>query len=72
MITIFCDFSHFFGEKIGGFCSKKPMLFFHNVCSFESKRQFFADFFGKNIFRNRNIGPTSEPGKTPFFSSSVR
>jgi hypothetical protein len=53
MITIF-------GEKIGVFlknqCCDQIFAQFSFVLS--QKRQFFADFFGENIFKNQNTGPS--------------
>jgi hypothetical protein len=57
----FLRFSTIFGEKIGVFlniqCYDQNLALFSFVMS--QKRQFFADFFGDNIFKNHNIGPLS-------------
>jgi hypothetical protein len=51
-----------FDEKMAFFL--KPMLWskiFHNLALFWVKNaNFFAEFFGENIFKNHNIGPSIE------------
>jgi hypothetical protein len=62
MITIFCDFRQFSAKKIGVFFNNQCYAqFFHNLSFVLSQKcQFFADFFGKNVFfLNHNIGPCS-------------
>jgi hypothetical protein len=51
-LTIFC-------EKIGVFLKKQCYDQFFISFVFSQKRQFFAEFFGENIFKNHNIGPWS-------------
>jgi hypothetical protein len=54
MITIF-------GEKLAFFSKTNVLMkFLDNLALFRVKNAiFFAEFFGKNIFKNRNNGPRS-------------
>jgi hypothetical protein len=59
MITIFCDLLPIFGEKIGvcikNQCYDQHFAYFSFVLS--QNANFFAEFFGENIFKNHNTGP---------------
>jgi hypothetical protein len=61
MITIFCDFRHFFGEKMAFFskpntqCYDQKFAYFSFVLS--QKRQFFRCIFRRKYLKNHNIGP---------------
>jgi hypothetical protein len=45
------------------------MLWSQFSAIFGEKRQFFADFFGKNIFQIHNIGPREWRGQEFFFQA---
>jgi hypothetical protein len=58
MITIFCDFSQFSAKKLAFFLNTNVMIKnLHNLALFSVKNaNFFAEFFGEIIYKNRNIG----------------
>jgi hypothetical protein len=53
MITIFCDFCQFSAKKLAFFLNTNVMInFFQNLALFRVKNaNYFAEFFGENIFR---------------------
>jgi hypothetical protein len=57
----FLRFLTIFGEKIGVFLKNQCYDQLFSKFSFVlcQKRHFFADFFGENISKNHNIGPSS-------------
>jgi hypothetical protein len=57
MITIFCDFWQFSAKKLAFFSKTNVMIkILHNLALFRVKHEnFFAEFFGENIFKNHNI-----------------
>jgi hypothetical protein len=59
MITIFCDFCQFSAKKLAFFSKTNVMIkILHNLALFWVKNaNFFADFFRRKYFKNRNICP---------------
>jgi hypothetical protein len=53
MITIFCDFSHFFGEKIGVFLKNQcnGQIFAKIAVVLAKNANIFANFFSENILK---------------------
>jgi hypothetical protein len=66
MIPIFCDFQQFSAKKLAFFSKTNVMIkILNNLALFwVKKRQFFAEFFGKNIFKII----TSVPGANPTYT----
>jgi hypothetical protein len=65
MITIFCDFSQFSAKKLAFFLNTNVMItFFQNLPLFQVKNaNFFAKFFGENIFKIITLVP-GHPDRT--------
>jgi hypothetical protein len=61
MITIFGDFSQFLAKKLAFFLNTNVMIkFFQHLALFRVKNaNFIVKFFGENILKNHNIGPSS-------------